>query len=107
MKRAVQLIRHAQQVVDALPFQIAIVDKVGIIQSVNSAWRRFAKENGADDPTIRGVGLDYLKATEDDASARAKRILLENDMATESVRGKAMMPEGSGGRLFDGAREDP
>lgn len=49
---------------DAIPFQVAILNRHGTIIAVNAAWRRFASENsrepGVPDPRT-GVGTDYLE----------------------------------------------
>jgi signal transduction histidine kinase len=46
-------------ILDALPARVALVDRQGRILAVNSAWRRFAEDNGLDAPDA-GIGLDYL-----------------------------------------------
>lgn len=62
---------------DAMSAHIAILDEGGTILEVNSAWRRFAAENGCDD-SVCGVGANYLAvcaaATVDDARAVARGI---------------------------------
>ena len=50
-----------QDVLDAFPEQIAIVDRAGVIQLVNERWRRFARDNGGD-PMLSGPGASYLAA---------------------------------------------
>ena len=47
---------------DAVPEPMLVLDATGRIRAVNGAWRRFAKDNGADETTTLGVGLDYLAA---------------------------------------------
>ncbi|NPV38725.1 hypothetical protein BREVNS_1907 [Brevinematales bacterium NS] len=49
-----------QAMIDALPFQMAILDEEGVIRFVNEAWRRFARENGLDNDEI---GANYLDIT--------------------------------------------
>ncbi len=58
---------------DALSAHIAILDKLGAIVSVNTAWRDFARTNGMTWPRW-GVGENYLKVCEaarGDETARA------------------------------------
>ena len=55
-------------VLNAMPFNVAIVDLDGRIIAVNQSWLRFSAENGGD-PLKTGVGNDYLAVCEpDDAS---------------------------------------
>lgn len=70
------MMRHfqSQAIVDALPFQLSVLDSKGIIQSVNSAWTGFALENDGDEVTQKGIGLDYLKACRGDTTPKGKRI---------------------------------
>ncbi|MCC7107895.1 MAG: PAS domain-containing protein, partial [Deltaproteobacteria bacterium] len=50
---------------DAVPEPMLVLDAAGRIRAVNGAWRRFAKDNGADEATALGVGLDYLSVCRD------------------------------------------
>lgn len=53
-----------QAVLDAVNAQVAVLDRRGVIVSVNEPWRRFALENGAEasGPASRtGVGVNYLE----------------------------------------------
>lgn len=52
--------RFNQAVLDALPAQVAVLDRRGLIVAVNHAWRRFAAENGGAADLQAGVGLDYV-----------------------------------------------
>jgi diguanylate cyclase (GGDEF)-like protein/PAS domain S-box-containing protein len=50
---------------DALSKQVAIVDANGLIQDVNEAWRRFARENGSSERSMEdSIGKSYLKVCE-------------------------------------------
>lgn len=51
----------AQDLLDSLPIQVAIIDWRGTILQVNEAWQRFGEENGASPADIAGVGRDYLE----------------------------------------------
>lgn len=53
----------AQDVLDALPLEVVILDADGRIVAVNAAWRRFAAANGWPAGT-RPEGLSYLGACE-------------------------------------------
>ena len=48
---------------DELPEQTAIVDRSGAIVAVNNAWKRFAKDNGADLSKV-SEGANYLHVCE-------------------------------------------
>src|SRR5579859_582895 len=50
-----------QDIFNALPGQIAIVDAGGTICAVNEAWKQFIVEYGCPFPDY-GVGADYLAA---------------------------------------------
>lgn len=52
--------RFAKATVNALGAHIAILDENGRIMSVNTAWKRFADENGLKIPEY-GVGASYLQ----------------------------------------------
>lgn len=47
--------------INALPSHIALLDEDGIILAVNTAWRRYAIENGFEDDRY-GVGSSYVDA---------------------------------------------
>lgn len=49
-------------VLDALPANVAVLDRSGRIVSVNEGWRRFARDNGGNQLIADGVNLDYLEA---------------------------------------------
>lgn len=52
--------KRLQTIIDALPEHIAVVDPVGKIVLVNTAWRRFAMANGDPDLLRSGLGINYL-----------------------------------------------
>jgi signal transduction histidine kinase len=54
--------RFSQAVLDALPAQVAVLDRQGRIIAVNRAWRRFAAANGGSADLGAGTGLDYVAA---------------------------------------------
>jgi two-component system CheB/CheR fusion protein len=54
--------QRLQAIIDALPENIAVLDEQGSILMVNSAWNRFATENGGDPNNGLGVGCNYLQA---------------------------------------------
>jgi diguanylate cyclase (GGDEF)-like protein len=53
----------AEDVLNALSAHIAVLDGSGSIVLVNDAWRRFARQNGAEDPDSF-IGASYLAACE-------------------------------------------
>lgn len=57
---AVRRERKAWQALDALPVISALVGPDGSIKMVNSAWWRFAKENGLEDLSSISPGVNYL-----------------------------------------------
>ena len=68
-----------RRVMDSISAHVAILDKQGVIVETNRAWRRFAADAGASDPT--SLGMNYLavsdKAARDgdpDAQAAAEGI---------------------------------
>ena len=69
--------RRLQAILDAMPQQVAVVDRDGIIRLINHAWRDFAKRNG--DPRLlrSGPGARYpvgLRTGHDKDSAVGERI---------------------------------
>ncbi|MCC7073433.1 MAG: PAS domain-containing protein [Deltaproteobacteria bacterium] len=64
-------VRRMEAQLDCAPVTVVRLDASGRITHVNEAWRRFARDNGADAPTIAGVGLGYLEVL---ASARAPEL---------------------------------
>jgi two-component system, NtrC family, sensor kinase len=58
--RAVQ---EQERSLDELPEHTAIVDRSGAIVAVNKAWKRFAKDNGADLSKV-SEGANYLDVCE-------------------------------------------
>lgn len=52
-----------QDVLDAIPDEIAILDGHGVVTLVNMAWRRFAETNGGA-PERTGPGANYLRVCE-------------------------------------------
>jgi diguanylate cyclase (GGDEF)-like protein len=52
-----------QDVLDALPEEVALLDDAGTISMTNAAWRRFADE-GDDSPAPLAPGANYLDACE-------------------------------------------
>jgi len=58
--------RHAAErsaILDALPAQVALLDRDGRIVAVNQAWRRFAEHNGLGDGA-HALGWSYLEICE-------------------------------------------
>ena len=55
------------------PVEVALLDRSGVIVSVNGAWDDFCRANGGD-PRACGVGTDFLavcdRAVDDPVSAR-------------------------------------
>jgi diguanylate cyclase (GGDEF)-like protein len=51
--------RWLQQVLDAMPEQIAVLGRYGTILMVNAVWQRFGRENGSPEPA--GFGVNYLE----------------------------------------------
>ncbi|WP_221227724.1 chemotaxis protein CheB [Rhodocyclus tenuis] len=83
--------RRLQAILDALPQQVAVVDRDGMIRLINSSWRDFAKHNG--DPRLlrSGPGSRYpasLRASRDADSATGERIAagLDSVLAGELPR---------------------
>lgn len=54
--------QRLQNILDALPEHVAVLEPDGTINMVNAAWTRFAKANGDPQLTHSGVGANYLDA---------------------------------------------
>ena len=68
-----------QHIIDALAEHIAVLNTHGVITLVNSAWRRFAIDNGDIDLARSGPGINYLDVCKefhdpnDDTASAARR----------------------------------
>lgn len=65
VERAFEVTR---KVLNAIPAQVALLDKDGIISLTNAAWDTFAVENGGD-PDRVGIGTNYLNVCDMDPDA--------------------------------------
>ena len=50
-----------QALLDAMPAQVALIDRTGAILLVNQVWRRFAEANAASGAVQVGVGRNYFE----------------------------------------------
>ena len=68
-----ELVRVQSAILNALPADVALIDRDGVIVSVNKGWQCFAAEVGLQNATAC-IGVNYLdicdRAAADDASAR-------------------------------------
>lgn len=53
----------SQEILDALPSPVAVVDEEGTIIAVNSAWMEFSSKNNVPGVTGAGVGANYIDVT--------------------------------------------
>lgn len=78
-KRAEELGRRNEKfvrsVLDSLPFQVAVVDREGLIQQVNSTWDDAARNGELASPEAVGVGTSYLDVVPDDLRARLRKVI--------------------------------
>lgn len=58
-----------QEAIDALPGNIAVLDRQGVIQLVNRAWREFAEGHGDPCMIASGLGVNYLAVCRRSAQA--------------------------------------
>ena len=68
-----ELVRTQSSILNTLPADVALIDRDGVIVSVNEGWQRFAADLGLQNATAC-IGLNYLEICDriavDDASAR-------------------------------------
>lgn len=67
--------------------EIALLDRAGVIESVNQAWTDFCLDNGGD-PSRTGIGVSYLGAcgsAADDEAAGRVRAAIESALAGQLV----------------------
>ena len=68
-----ELVRTQASILNTLPADVALIDRDGVIVSVNEGWQRFAADIGLQNATAC-IGLNYLEICDrtavDDASAR-------------------------------------
>ncbi len=59
-------LQHAERfksaIINGLPAEIAVLDRKGLIVTVNEPWRRFARENGNPPLRLIDIGASYLDA---------------------------------------------
>ena len=70
----------AQSIADSLSENICVIDMEGEIIAVNRSWKNFALENGLNDFTGVGVGINYFEICESVIGGDA-------DQANEAVKG--------------------
>lgn len=73
--------RFVQSALDALSAHIAILDDTGNIIGVNAAWKRFADENGYQQPNY-GLGINYLGVCDSSAGRNSR----EAGSASQGIR---------------------
>lgn len=101
----------AQQLIDALPVHVALLDEHGVVVAVNSAWRRFGERSGASRPGF-GPGASYLEVCEARSARRTEGPQVAH--AIRTVLGGAGAPfqvdypcDGPDGRRWFRARVAP
>ncbi|SER71383.1 EAL domain-containing protein [Salisediminibacterium halotolerans] len=70
-----------QETIDALPYQIAVIDQNGFIQYVNKAWQQFTLDNGGTVEST-GPGVNYLAILENGSAkndAQGLRAILNGE----------------------------
>ena len=94
--------KRLQAIMDALPEHVSVIDPVGVIVMINSAWRRFARANGDTELKYSGIGANYLEAckvgthADDDfagAAARGLRGVLEGSLPSFSLEYPCHSPD--------------
>ena len=68
-------------ILDALPANIALIDNLGVIVSVNESWRRFARTNVIHDSGCC-IGVDYLNVCDRAVGAHSS----EAQLVAEGIR---------------------
>ena len=62
---ALHEVSRLQHIIDCLSEHIAVLNSQGIITQVNSAWRKFALDNGDEFLAHSGPGVNYLEVCKD------------------------------------------
>ncbi len=75
-------------VLDVLPAHVALLDAAGKICTVNEAWRRFGRDNGATSAQC-GAGLNYLEVCERAGGAHAEEALAASQGIRDVLAGAA------------------
>jgi PAS domain S-box-containing protein len=101
LKQAQEALKATAQfrraVIDSLPANIAILDEHGTVISVNEAWLRFGKENGAPNKETAAEGSNYIAvcrraATEGDSLAAEAMSGIEDILAGRRQRFSIQYP---------------
>lgn len=56
-----------KDILDSLPFQVAVLDREGLIIAVNEAWKSFARENEVPEEGNYHIGSNYLAVAKEAA----------------------------------------
>lgn len=78
-KNAEELVRRnenfVRSVLDSLPFQVAVVDREGVIRQVNSTWDEAARNGELASPESVGVGTPYLDVCPDELREQLLKVI--------------------------------
>jgi two-component system CheB/CheR fusion protein len=88
---AYRTVQRLQQVLDALPAHVAVLNFDGTIAMTNEAWNRFAIANGDTNLEHSGVGCNYLSVCTQDCTPP----LPDHDQAIAAYRGIKTVLEGT------------
>jgi hypothetical protein len=94
-RRLVSHLRALQQRAsfpDELPEEAAVVEGSGTIVAVNTAWRRFAEDNGADPGEVWRGRTTWAFARRPGASSRVRPLLRRGAPFRPEGRGRALRP---------------
>ncbi|MDX1522161.1 MAG: PAS domain-containing protein, partial [Anaerolineae bacterium] len=58
---AIPIETQFQAILDSLAAHVAVLDKTGVIVTINKAWEDFARANGVNSVAEVGVGVNYLE----------------------------------------------
>ncbi|ABZ84001.1 conserved hypothetical protein [Heliomicrobium modesticaldum Ice1] len=65
LKRFIQVLQENENrymtILNSLPILLVVLDASGYITFVNQEWERHSIENDISDPSLAGVGINYLK----------------------------------------------
>jgi diguanylate cyclase (GGDEF)-like protein len=70
------VLQTRQELIDALPAHIALLDSDGTVLDINQRWRHYGAENAATDPSF-GIGRNYLEicgGTADESTEEAVEV---------------------------------
>ena len=77
-------------VMNSITSQIAVLDREGVITSVNDAWEKFSRERKGEENNSSDIGVHYIKVWESETGEFSTGKLKTLDGISEVIKGESM-----------------